>query len=251
MMKSDADPFNVVHEEVSASVRALVAEYQKSGDAKRGFSQSELASLQEQLRTLDWDLQDLEDAVNVAKADPVRFSLTASAITERRNAVLRLRSEVDRVRSALKGTAATVSAPDAERDALLGDAALNNGLHGIHAKSHSASDVRSSDWNSSQNEEHEYQLHETMVREQDESLHDLANAVQRIGNIGKEMHDELHDHGVLLDGLETDFDDTSSRMRSIQNRLDDFVSQTTSGQFCTIVVLFFAFIVLTFLVFAT
>lgn len=251
-MAADADPFDAVHVEVSASVRALTAGFKAFENAGPDLADRDSAALQEQLRGLDWDLQDLEDAVSVAQANPMRFSLTAAAISERREAVARLRAEVDRVRLALEDAVATNPAPVDTRQALLG-------LGSVAAEKSSESNVvrtkatirPPSSLPSNDRNIQELELQDAIVREQDESLDDLAVAVRRIGTMGKEMHNELHEHGVLLDDLESGFDNTSSRMRSIQRRLDDFVSETTAGQFCTIVVLFFAFIVLTFLVFAT
>jgi hypothetical protein len=99
--------------------------------------------------------------------------------------------------------------------------------------------------------EDELMQQEIIVREQDQSLDDLAVAVRRIGDMGKEMHEELEQHSVLLDDTEVGMDNTSSRMRSVHRKLDEFMAETSRGQLCTIVSLFFLFILLTFLFIAT
>lgn len=89
------------------------------------------------------------------------------------------------------------------------------------------------------------------MEQQDGDLDDLAIAVERIGVMGRDMHQELAEQGQLLDHLGQEFDDTRSRMATVHQKLDKFIAETGPRQFCTIVGLFLTFIVLTFLLVVT
>lgn len=215
-----ADPFDAVYADVESSVSALRAE----------SSRRDAAAVADRLRALDWDLADLDEAVSVAASDPARFHLSPSKLSSRRRAVATLRDAVSVV--AKEAEEAQAAARARGRDDLLGGRS-------------DATVVQMDD------QEDGARLQAHMVRQQDEGLHDLSEAVRRIGNIGSVMQSELAEQGEMLDQLDGDFDETRSRMANVQKRLDAFIADTSRSQLCTIALLFFFFITLTFLVFAT
>lgn len=99
--------------------------------------------------------------------------------------------------------------------------------------------------------EDELGLQTMQMREQDERLDDLSSAVQRIGHLGRDMHDELEQQGQLLDDLDNRFDGTLSRLKAIRQRVDRVIEQTGRKQFCTIVWLSITFLILTILIVVT
>lgn len=58
--------------------------------------------------------------------------------------------------------------------------------------------------------------HPHPARRQDEDLEQLSTHVVRIGELGKEMGQELHLQGQLLDELDAEIDGTSTRIQAAQ-----------------------------------
>lgn len=99
--------------------------------------------------------------------------------------------------------------------------------------------------------DHEQQQQELIMQSQDTQLGELASAVERIGVLGRDMHQELEEQGQILDEFGDEFDETTSRMRNVQQKLDRFIAETGPRQFCIIVVLSITFVILTVLVVLT
>lgn len=92
------------------------------------------------------------------------------------------------------------------------------------------------------------QQQQLQLQTQDEHLDDLANAVQRIGVLGRDMHNELEQQGEMLDDLGGRFDTTMHRLKAIRQRVEVVMEQTGRRQFCTIVWLCITFLILTILI---
>lgn len=100
-------------------------------------------------------------------------------------------------------------------------------------------------------DENDGQVQLDIMRQQDEQLDQLALAVNRIGDMGKEINEELEDQSRLLDDLDESFSGTRARMGDVHSRLNAFIQQTSRGQLCTIAWLSLLFLVLLFLLITT
>jgi syntaxin of plants SYP6 len=236
-MSAPADPFDAVRAEVVSSIGALRAEADAWRAGGRGAAAAR-AAVADRLRALDWDLQDLDEAVRVAAADPARFGASAELMRRRQEDVAALRDRVGEVEAEVNAAAPVEAAR--RRDELLADVVGEEGGGGKGRGMASQTKAQA-----------QAQAQAQMVREQDAGLEDLSAAVRRIGDMGAVMHTELAEQGELLDDLEAGFDHTRHRMASVQGRLDAFVAEASRGQLCTIAVLFFCFVVLTVLLLAT
>lgn len=249
MAAPDDDPFDGVHAEVRATwdevERAFAQWRDQRARADWHALDATASEIRSRLRDVDWDLQDLDEAVRVAEADPPQFGLTAAEVSTRKAAVTELHTNVARVTTALADPEVSRLVDAAKRAQLLTSAPARpeqSSQNPAQPAVSAATPAPAGD---------DAEQHDAMLRQQDDGLDDLAVAVHRIGEMGKQMHTELEQHGDLLEDLESGVDHTRSRMRTVHDRLDDFVNTTSRGELCTIVTLFFVFIFLTFLVFAT
>lgn len=197
------DPFHQVQREVQDKWRAL-----NTGPVSARLSAAERA---QRMRALEEDVRDLESAVEMARAEPGRFRISAAEL-ERRGRFVR----------DMRGALARAGDGDDE-DARARVAA---------AADHTALQVEA-------------------VRQQDEDLDHLSTAVQRIGALGRDMHNELEEQGELLQDLGGHFDGTLSRMKAVHARVHAVMERTGRKQFCTILWLSVIFFVLTVLVVVT
>lgn len=205
------DPFPIVQEEVRLAWASL----------SKDFSHISESQFQSRLETLECDVQDLSDAIEVARKDRERFGLSQHEIASRQNFV----TDMQRNLAALRRKS-VVGAPSRSRvdevrranDAFIGD---------------------------------EMRQQEILMEHQDVQLGELANAVERIGIMGRDMHQELEVQGQMLDELGGEMDNTFSRVKVVRKKLNDFIEETGPRTFCTILILSVTFIILTFLVVTT
>lgn len=83
-----------------------------------------------------------------------------------------------------------------------------------------------------------FALHQQQLMEQDENLDRLHELIRTQHSMGHMIHDELDDHVILLDDLESGVDGATTRLRRASRRLDDFRRRMReNGSLVTIVVL--------------
>lgn len=248
----DDDPFLALQAEVtsaSASLEHSFTTWMVSGAGAADYEATRSTLLQ-QASAIEWDLQELSEAVEATKEEPERFSLSIDEVRRRERFVAAKQRELNRMRDATASaepgyTAVELGAGNvqgkSEREGLFGAANAEE----MERDRESAQRINEAFMNG------EREQQEMIVRKQDEDLEELSTAVERIGLLGQEMHNELNEHGEMLDDLEENFDRTRSRMGTVQNKLNKFIEETGRGQFCTIVGLVFLFITLTFLLVTT
>jgi len=66
------------------------------------------------------------------------------------------------------------------------------------------------------------QVQRLMMNEQDQRLDELSYSINRQHHISLQINDELDVHQGLLQGLESDLDNTDSRLRKARRKLDTF-----------------------------
>ncbi len=76
-----------------------------------------------------------------------------------------------------------------------------------------------------------------MIAVQDKNLHHLGTAVDRLGEIGREINTEVKEQGVLLDKLGNEVDDASNKMTTVQGALEKLLKTKDGCQIWTIVIL--------------
>lgn len=75
------------------------------------------------------------------------------------------------------------------------------------------------------------------VQQQDESLDVLGQSVDRLGQIARDVNQEVREQNVMLDGLERDIDEGQSQMNVVQEALSKLLRTKDGCQIWTIVAL--------------
>ena len=83
-----------------------------------------------------------------------------------------------------------------------------------------------------------------MIEQQDSSLETLGVAVDRLGQIGKDIHQEVKEQEILLDALGNEVDDAANKMDVITGSLAKLLKTKDGCQIWTIVVLTLVLILL-------
>jgi hypothetical protein len=90
----------------------------------------------------------------------------------------------------------------------------------------------------------EKQKQQMMIKQQDQDLDHLGQAVDRLHNIGKEINTEIKEQQILLDNLDNEISDASSRMDTVMAALQKLLKTKDNCQIWTIVILAIVLVVL-------
>ena len=88
----------------------------------------------------------------------------------------------------------------------------------------------------------------SMIGHQDEAIDSLGNAVDRLGQLGKEVNIELKEQNIMLAGLEDDIDEAGNRMNMVMASLAKLLKTKDGCMIWTIVILFLVLVLLIALV---
>lgn len=78
---------------------------------------------------------------------------------------------------------------------------------------------------------------QALIEKQDVQLGHLGEAVDRLGEIGRGVNQELKEQTVLLDNLDREVDDASNKMNVVQAALSKLLKTKDGCQIWTIVIL--------------
>lgn len=92
--------------------------------------------------------------------------------------------------------------------------------------------------------QNQQQQSKRMIEQQDASLESLGVAVDRLGAIGKDIHDEVKEQNSLLDSLGNEVDDAGNKMNVVTASLSKLLQTKDGCQIWTIVILTFILILL-------
>jgi chromosome segregation ATPase len=81
------------------------------------------------------------------------------------------------------------------------------------------------------------QLTQQTIAQQDVQLDHLGKAVDRLGQIGRDVHQELKEQNVMLDAVEADMTDAGQRMDAVTEALGKLLKTKDGCQIWTIVIL--------------
>lgn len=218
------DPFLAVQREAQQTWASIHQDFERWRTGPSVSHDTSPDALRKRLDALQWDIDDMQDAVRITKASPARFNLSPADVLPRERFVDAMNANVRRVRDALAA---------GDRGQLLGERARE-----VQKANESFVDDQT-------------RQQELIMEQQDDDLGHLADAVERIGLMGEGMHNELAEQGVLLDDLGGEMDHTRSRMANVREKLELVMAETGPRQFCTIVWLCITFLVLTVLVVVT
>ncbi len=76
-----------------------------------------------------------------------------------------------------------------------------------------------------------------LIREQDKNIESLGTAVDRLHEVGRTINTEVKEQSVMLDKLEGEIDEASSKMNAVEAALSKLLKTKDSCQIWTVVIL--------------
>ncbi|KAL0431142.1 UNVERIFIED_CONTAM: syntaxin [Sesamum radiatum] len=247
-MSSAQDPFYIVKEEIQDSIDKLLSTFHQwertpsdSGEQLR-LTNELLAGCE----SIEWQVDELDKTIAVAAKDPSWYGIDEVELDKRRRWTSNAHTQVRNVKKSLvtrnESNGTSTSNINGMRRELM---RIQNSYEAEKSNQYNAQD--NDDFISSESDR---QL--LLMRQQDEELDELSASVQRIGDVGLTIHEELLAQEKIIDELGTEMEGTSNRLDFVQKKVAMVMKKAgAKGQLMMILFLLALFIVLFVLVFFT
>jgi len=248
------DPFYVVKDEVEQSVNGITALYERWQELLKNTNTAqndEFKWTTNQLRTgiksVEWDLQDLEETIGIVENNRQRFKLEQSEVDSRKKFISETQYVIRKMKEDLNNAQSKGKMDNDNRDAL-GIKSKNNVRNDVPDR-YSAVDeaIRSDNDAFIRNQG---QVQEQIIHSQDQELDELGNVVHTLGEMGSSIQTELEQQGSILSDLEAGVDRTAGRLSAVMRRVNKLLESTSERvQWCLIIVLTLILVGLVIIVF--
>lgn len=227
------DPYYIVKDEVAETLRSVQSKFSKWHNLPRNNVEKRAIAteLEDEASSLEYMVAEIDKSIDAAERNPQRFNLSQAELSDRRKWVMSTRRQLSSVTSGLSAGASGSGG---------GGVAEGGGAEGrLNAAVHEENErfIRG-----------EGDRQQLLMQRQDEDLDHLSHHVVRIGELGKEMGQELHLQGQLLEELDTEIEGTSTRLQAAQKKIDYVLAKAgAKGQLAIVGFLILTLIILIFL----
>ncbi|NP_001088686.1 uncharacterized protein LOC495950 [Xenopus laevis] len=244
------DPFSVVRGEVQKALNTSRGLYQRWSEL---LQESQVSSAEEfdwttnelrnSLRSIEWDLEDLEETISIVESNPRKFKITGAELSERRGFVEQTRNSVKEMRDHISSPRSVAFTERKNREVLLGAAQQPR------TDRFSRLDEEIISGNSRYMEEQQAQQ-QLIIDGQDAELEMVSGSIRVLKDMSSRIGDELEEQTVMLDDFTHEMDNTRTRVDSVFKRMAK-VSHISNDrrQWCVIITLLLALIIILVLIF--
>ncbi|XP_010938949.1 syntaxin-61 [Elaeis guineensis] len=249
-MTSAQDPFYIVKDEIQESIDKLHDSFHRWEETPANSGDHLLLTKQllANCESIKWQVDELDKAIAVAARDPAWYGLNEVELEKRRRWTNIAHKQVDSVRKAVE-------------DGRKKSNSVNLGPSGMHRElmrlpiDHASQAGRSNNYAAEDNDDFisaESDRQMLLIKQQDQELDDLSISVQRIGDVGLTINEELIGQERILDDVSMEVETTSNRLGFVQKKVAMVMKKAgAKGQIMMILFLIVLFIVLFVLVFFT
>ncbi|XP_039983828.1 syntaxin-6 [Xiphias gladius] len=237
------DPFFVVKGEVQKAVNAAQSLHHRWSELQQegsGPSKEEMDwttnELRNSLRSIEWDLEDLDETISIVETNPKKFNLDAAELSKRKAFITSTRQSVKEMKEQMSSPAAA-SMDRKNKQALLGERGAQVPVWQPGPDKYSRLDSQLQNANSQFIEEQQAQQ-QLIAEQQDDQLELVSGTIGVLKNMSERIGMELDEQAVMLDDFSHEMDNTQSRLDNVMKKLAK-VSHMNSDrrQWCAIGVL--------------
>lgn len=238
------DPFFVVKGEVQKAVNTAQGLHQRwlellqdPSSASKEEVDWTTNELRNSLRSIEWDLEDLDETISIVEANPRKFNLDAMELTKRKAFITSTRQTVKEMKDQMSCPMAQAMSDRKTRQGLLGESVSQGMAWQPGADKYSRLD-RELQTANSQFIEEQHSQQQLIADQQDEHLELVSGTIGVLKNMSQRIGDELDEQTVMLDDFSHEMDNTQSRLDNVMKKLAK-VSHMTSDrrQWCAIGIL--------------
>lgn len=206
--------------------------------------------LRNSLRSIEWDLEDLDETISIVESNPRKFNLDAAELNKRKSFITSTRHRVKEMKEQMSSPAAAAAAAapaPSSRQGLLGERGAtptswqpaHDKYGGLERQLHGAN------YQCIEEQQVQQQL---IAEQQDEQLELVSGTIGVLKNMSERIGMELDEQSVMLDDFGQQMENTQSRLDNVMKKLAK-VSHMTSDrrQWCAIGVLLLILLVVVLL----
>uniref|UniRef100_A0A8C3H2A8 Syntaxin 6 n=2 Tax=Australaves TaxID=3073809 RepID=A0A8C3H2A8_CORMO len=227
------DPFFVVKGEVQKAVNTAQGLFQRWTEllqdpsiATREEIDWTTNELRNNLRSIEWDLEDLDETISIVEANPRKFNLDATELGIRKAFITSTRQVVRDMKDQMSNSSMQALAERKNRQALLGESGSQSWSSGPDKYSRLDRDLQLANSHFIEEQQAQQQL---IVEQQDEQLELVSGSIGVLKNMSQRIGGELEEQAVMLDDFSHELDSTQSRLDNVMKKLAK-VSHMTSGR---------------------
>jgi syntaxin 6 len=245
------DPFYVVKEEVQQSVNGVTTLYDRWQELLRSTNTAQndefkwtTNQLKTGIRSIEWDLQDLEETIGIVESNRQRFKLDQAEVENRKKFITETKSTIKKMKDDLNNVSTKGKMDNDQRASLMTQKKTKDSKDRFSR----LDDALQQDNDNFIGGHHQQQ--EQIILQQDEDLDALSHTVTTLGRMGEAIHVELGQQSRILDDLDGEVNKTSGRLGNVMRRLNKLLESTNDRvQWCIIIVLILILIGLVVIVF--
>ncbi|XP_074835843.1 syntaxin-10 [Carettochelys insculpta] len=247
------DPFAAVRGEVQKAVNTAQGLYQRWCEL---LQETHVVSTEEfdwtsnelrnSLRSIQWDLEDLEETIGIVESNPRKFRIEAGELAERRAFVKQTRDSVKEMQDHISSPSAKAFAQQKNRELLMGGIASQKHPTEQHGQ------LREELVSANSHYIEEQQLHQQLILDQqDEQLELVSGSIRVLKHMSGRVGDELDEQSLMLEEFAQEMDNTQSHMDGVLKKMAKLSHMTSDRrQWCAICVLLVVLVVVLVLLFA-
>ncbi|MCO5590402.1 hypothetical protein L7F22_044372 [Adiantum nelumboides] len=232
------DPFYLVKEEVQGLVNSVQKSFKKWEQLLPGSLEgSQLGrDIVTDCASIDWQVDELDKAIAVAERDPARYGLDSAEIAQRKRWTGFTQNQIGAIKKAVLDSQS------------FGPARVEMMRMPLNASSQKVNLATSHDEDFYTSESDRQVL---LMKEQDQDLDELSASVERLGDVGLTIHDELISQDRIIDDIGREMDKTTNRLDFVQKKVAHVIKRAgAKGQIMMIIFLVILLLVLILLVFS-
>lgn len=220
------DPFFVVKDEVSKALNKTRGLYRRwlelQDDSGLNISRDELewtsTELRNALRSIEWDLEDLEDTISIVEKNPTKFKIDNKELSSRRNFIDETREEVKKMKDKMNINR-TRDRDRTARQPLLDTHNSPPRIPTSHGTTKYSKLENELDSPNRQFLDDTLAQQSRMFRDQDEHLEIISDSVGTLKTVSRQIGNELDEQAVMLDDFGNELENMDSKLDSTMKKM--------------------------------
>ncbi|KAF6200934.1 hypothetical protein GE061_005381 [Apolygus lucorum] len=213
------DPFFVVKEEVAKALNKTRGLFRRwlelQEDIRSNISKDELewttTELRNALRSIEWDLEDLDDTIGIVEKNPSKFKIDNKELTSRRNFIELTREEVKHMKDKMNYSRGRDRDRTARQPLLENSPVRAATSHGTtkYSKLENEMDSPNRHFMDSTIMQQNH-----LMQSQDDQLDLISHSIGSLKTVSRQIGSELDEQAVMLDEFGSELENTESKLDS-------------------------------------
>ncbi|KAG8200172.1 hypothetical protein JTE90_024957 [Oedothorax gibbosus] len=212
------DPFFVVKNEVVEAVNKTKDLYQRWSELKdlNLISKEEVEwttnELKNSFRSIEWDLEDLEETISIVENNPKKFKIDGSEIDTRKAFIDKTKEEVQLMKDKMFETR---------------EKKMRQGLLGTGYAKYTRLENEVESPTQAKFIEDTHQAQQLIVSSQDEQIERVGATVGTLKSMSKQIGNELEEQSIMLDDLGYEMEVTESKLDATTTKIAKALHMTS------------------------